>query len=151
VRVTALALLVAALGLSSPVQAGETWAAVMCCSRHWRVGEHHYNQKNYGLALDHELANGDSLIVGGYKNSFSRTSSMAFYGVRVTEKRMGSVRATGNLLVGAVSGYGDSEEQRQHFGPAVLPQITFRGREAGVMVIGVPGLLMGLAIEMRLP
>ena len=134
-----------------PAHAGEseTWVTGWCCSRHWPAGEH--RERNFGAGLDYTLANRDAVIAGNYRNSHDRTSSYIAYGLRTWSADAVGLAFEGRVLFGTVSGYGSNERARQMLRPLILPSFTVRGRRVGAVVMGVPGLLLGLGLEVRLP
>ena len=137
--------------MSVKADESETWLMLSCCSKHWRTGGHEYNEDNHGVAIQHIFRNRDYLIVGAYRNSFYLQSNYAGYGFRTWELRGNGLRLESSVLVGGVSGYGDDLGEANKHSLMVIPILTLRGKNAGLMVMGVPGLLLGLGLEVRLP
>lgn len=153
-RTSAILLAILLAGFAPRAAAdSNTWLMVACCAHHWRTGEHRYNEQNYGLALDHRLPWGDDVVVGAYRNSFYRQSSYAAYGWTAWSMEHDGVQIAAKVLLGGISGYGDSDAQRQNYDVLLAPVVTIREpyKHVGLVVLGIPGVLIGLGVELQLP
>lgn len=149
-RILRMMLLGVMLGMPLSAMAGDTWLMLSCCAHHWKRSPDQ-NEENTGLFLDHAMSDRGSVVVGSYRNSQDRMSSFAAVGLRAWETRWGGLAIESRVLFGAVSGYGSSETSRNNAQAIMLPALTVRGRDIGVIVTGVPGVLLGLGLEIRLP
>ena len=149
-RILRMVLIGIVLGMPLSSKADDTWLMLSCCAHHWKRSPDQ-NEENTGLFLDHSMSERGSVIVGSYRNSQDRMSSFAAVGLRAWETRWSGWAIESRILFGAVSGYGSSETSRNNAQAIVLPALTVRSRDVGVIVTGAPGILLGLGLEIRLP
>lgn len=129
----------------------EDWLMVSCCSKHWRVGGHHYNEDNHGLALQHHFPNRDYVMLGNYRNSFYLQSNYAAYGFNLGNWHPEGANVELAWVVGGVTGYGDSVGEVNKHRAFTLPTLTIRNERMGVMFMGIPGILVAFGVQVRLP
>mgnify|MGYP001557766687 CR=1 FL=1 len=138
-----------AILIATPCHA-DTWVMLTGQSYHWTRSPDQ-NEKNYGLFLDHGISERGSVVIGSYRNSQNRMSSVATVGLTTVKGRIMGLSAESRLLFGAVTGYGKTEAERGNTKLIVVPVWTLRGRDVGVIVTGIPWVLVGVGIEVRLP
>jgi len=143
-------MLLSILVVSFPVRADD-WLMFSCCSKHWRVGEHSYNEDNHGLSLIHTFPDKNFLMVGGYRNSFSRQSAYVGFGIHAWDVEIGGLDIQSGVMIGGVTGYGNDEGERNRHSPFLLPTVRFSKDDIGAVVMGAPGIMLGLGIEFRIP
>jgi len=117
-------------------QAAEDWLVVTVGSRHDEPG---YNEKNWGIGVEHGLSRDWRALAGTYRNSYYRQT--VYVGAARTLWR------SGNWLFGItgmiVTGYGDRPE------PVFFPAIAYEGRTFGVNFGPVLPSVVALQVKMR--
>lgn len=96
------------------------------------------------------MPDGNSVSAGGYRNSLSRQSYFAGFGVNAWEKSVNGVRAGLSFVGGIVSGYGETEND-QSINPFILPTLSIDNGKVGLLFVGVPGVMVAMGIQVRLP
>jgi hypothetical protein len=153
-RLLALAMLASPLAAGAAQEFGASWVQLGALSYHADRTQQ-YNENNPGLGFEYRLDGSSLLAVGRYKNSFFGTSkyvlwgwtpldigAITFVGMRIPSVRIG-------VMLGAVDGYRRSSG---HFAPALLPLLSFEGRELGVNISALPNIgdiKGGVAIQFK--
>ena len=86
-----------ALLIATPSHA-DTWAMLSGNSYHWTRSPDQ-NEKNFGLFLDHGVSDRTSVVIGSYRNSQNRMSSVATVGLTTVRGQiMGLSKEKANAL-----------------------------------------------------
>ena len=131
-------LLVCAIGWLAAVRADDFLVAT-CCSYHFeRKG---YNERNYGLGLEHSISRDCRLLAGFYDNSLYRQTVYAgavYAPLRTGQWHFGAV-------MGVFTGYAPQPE------PLAAPVLMWEGEHLGVnlLVIPIPQGLVGAQLKWR--
>lgn len=144
------AVLLAMLLLAGAAHAGgwtdNTW--VVATVRSYHSERDGYNERNYGLGIEHELTERTRFVAGQYRNSLFRNSIYS----GLTYCAVPFAYGCAAVMTGFVSGY--SKDERVFY-PAVLPILAIeRGGYGGnLMVLKThdAGWVLGLQLKAKLP
>ena len=149
-----LALLAAVAALAFLVQAqhgtraADTWIAASVASYHFDRAPN-YNERNWGIGLEHGVMPDVRLVAGSYENSFYRSS--AYAGATWTPLRVGPARL--GFVGGVIDGYSWNHGR---FFPMAAPWLVLEREGFGVNMLYVPRFadnpgVLGFQIKFRLP
>ncbi len=116
--------------IPATAMAGDTWLAIGVASYHADRSAG-YNERNFGLGIEHDFTSAHAMSVGAYRNSIDRRSNYALY--RWTPLAIGRARI--GVLAGVVDGY---RRNGGRLAPALAPTITLDTHPVGISLILIP-------------
>ena len=116
---------------------GDDWLVAPLTSYHFdRAAD--YNERNFGLGIEHDIAADWRAVAGAYHNSDSRLT--VYVGALWIPLESGNVKA--GLLICGATGYGHLKGAGVVL-PIVAPAVMYEGRQFGANLIFLPGDAIG--------